>query len=89
MSGCWWASKTRPHPTKNETLALLSPACMSSAELVFVVLTLTLAGFLQGVSGFGFGLAVMGLLPLVIPVQHTQAAVTVLNVVVCVYSTSA
>lgn len=62
---------------------------MSSAELVFVVLTLTLAGFLQGVSGFGFGLAVMGLLPLVIPVQHTQAAVTVLNVVVCVYSTSA
>lgn len=57
---------------------------MSSTELLYVVLILTLAGFLQGVSGFGFGLTVMGLLPLVIPVQQTQAAVTVLNVAVCV-----
>lgn len=57
---------------------------VSPIELSLVVLILTLAGFLQGVSGFGFGLTVMGLLPLVISVQQTQAAVTVLNVAVCI-----
>lgn len=57
---------------------------MSPTELLPVVLILTLAGFLQGVSWFGFGLTVMGLLPLFVPVQQTQAAVTVLNVAVCV-----
>jgi uncharacterized protein len=57
---------------------------MTPGVLTGVVLTLTLAGFLQGLSGFGFGLTAMALLPLVLDLTEAQAVITVVNLVVCV-----
>jgi uncharacterized protein len=62
---------------------------MSPAELAFVVAGLTLAGFLQGLSGFGFGLSAMALLPLVLNLSETQAIVTLVNIVVCIANAAA
>jgi uncharacterized membrane protein YfcA len=56
---------------------------MTTAELAYVVTGLTLAGFLQGLSGFGFGLIAMALLPMVLDLADTQAVVTVVSLVVC------
>lgn len=56
---------------------------MTIGALAYVVAGLTLAGFLQGLSGFGFGLTAMALLPLVLDFRDSQATVTVVNLVVC------
>jgi hypothetical protein len=44
---------------------------------------LALAGFTQGLTGFGFGLVSMALLPLVLPFKEALVVVAVLNVPVC------
>lgn len=44
---------------------------------------LALAGFTQGLTGFGFGLVSMALLPLVLPFKDALVVVAVLNVPVC------
>jgi uncharacterized membrane protein YfcA len=49
-----------------------------------VILVLSLAGFVQGLTGFGFGLAAVALLPLVLELKDAQVVVALLNVVVCV-----
>ena len=48
-----------------------------------VILVLSLAGFVQGLTGFGFGLAAVALLPLVLELKDAQVVVALLNVVVC------
>lgn len=62
---------------------------MTAGELALVVAALTLAGFLQGLSGFGFGLTAMALVPLVLDLRETQAVVTVVNLLVCVVNAAA
>lgn len=44
---------------------------------------LALAGFTQGLTGFGFGLVSMALLPLILPFKDALVVVAVLNVPVC------
>lgn len=53
---------------------------MSGSALVLTVASLALAGFIQGLTGFGFGLTAMSLLPLVISVEDTHAIVTLISV---------
>jgi len=48
-----------------------------------VILALSLAGFIQGLTGFGFGMAAVALLPLVLELKDAQVVVALLNVVVC------
>lgn len=57
---------------------------MSEAWVQHVVAVLTLAGLVQGLTGFGFGMVAMGLLPLVIELKEAQAIITVTNIMVCV-----
>ncbi len=47
------------------------------------ILILALAGFTQGMTGFGFGLVSMALLPLFLPFKDALVVVAVLNVPVC------
>lgn len=52
-------------------------------EHALAILILALAGFMQGLTGFGFGLISMALLPLVLPFKEALVVVAVLNVPVC------
>jgi len=54
---------------------------MSTTQLI-VATCLAIASFLQGLTGFGFGLTAMGLLPLWLPVADAQTLCTVVGVVV-------
>lgn len=57
---------------------------MISSQTTFgVILALSLSGFVQGVTGFGFGLAAVALLPLLLGLKDAQVVVALLNVVVC------
>lgn len=62
---------------------------MTAGLLAGVVAVLTLAGFLQGLSGFGFGLTAMALLPLVLDLPDAQAVITVVNLPVCLINAAA
>jgi uncharacterized protein len=57
---------------------------MTLNSLVSVAGVLALAGFAQGLTGFGFGLIAMGLLPLVVGLDEAQAVATLTGVVACV-----
>ncbi|MBS0210920.1 MAG: sulfite exporter TauE/SafE family protein [Planctomycetes bacterium] len=57
---------------------------MNEGFLLHVVAVLTLAGLVQGLTGFGFGMVAMGLLPLVIELEQAQAIITLTNLIVCV-----
>lgn len=54
--------------------------------LLLVIATLTLAGFVQGLTGFGFGITAMAVLPLLIPVTDAQVYVTLMSLVACAAS---
>jgi uncharacterized protein len=60
---------------------------MTLSPLVSVAGVLALAGFAQGLTGFGFGLIAMGLLPLVVGLDEAQAVATLTGVVACVAMT--
>lgn len=47
--------------------------------LLAAVGTMMLAGFVQGLSGFGFGMIAMGMLPAVVGLEEAQALVTLLG----------
>ncbi len=51
--------------------------------LLVAVAVLTLAGFTQGLTGFGFGLVSMALLPFVLPVKDATVILAPLNLVTC------
>ncbi len=53
-----------------------------TATLLIVAGCLAIAAFLQGLTGFGFGLTAMGLLPLFLPVADAQTLCTLVGVVV-------
>lgn len=53
-----------------------------NGTLLIVAASLALASFLQGLTGFGFGLTAMGLLPLCLPVRDAQTLCTMVGVVV-------
>ena len=53
-------------------------------HLSFIVGTLTAAGFVQGLTGFGFGMVSIALLPLVIGVREAAAISTVYTLLVTV-----
>ena len=55
---------------------------MNLIDLLFVVLILGAASFLQSATGFGFALVCLATLPLVIPVEEGIALVTVFNLVI-------
>jgi uncharacterized membrane protein YfcA len=54
--------------------------------LLLSLAILTVAGFTQGLTGFGFGLVSMALLPLLLPVKEAAVVVAVLNLVTCVFT---
>ena len=56
---------------------------MTWNTLLLVVAVLTAAGFIQGLTGFGFSLFAMGLLPRLLAMEETQAVVTVNSLVAC------
>jgi len=56
---------------------------MTDIELLLVVVTIAVAGFLQGLTGFGFGIAAMAALPLVMPVHDAQSIVTLMSLAAC------
>jgi uncharacterized membrane protein YfcA len=60
---------------------------MTLAPIVSVAGVMVLAGLAQGLTGFGFGLIAMGLLPLVIGLDEAQAVATLTGVVACVAMT--
>jgi hypothetical protein len=49
---------------------------MTHQTMLLTIGVLTLAGFVQGLSGFGFGLIAMGLLPSFLELDEAQAVVT-------------
>lgn len=51
--------------------------------LILTVATLALAGFVQSVTGFGFGLVAMPLLPLLLPFKEAYSVIIIPNLVVC------
>lgn len=51
--------------------------------VIMVVVSLCTAGFIQGLTGFGFGLVSMALLPLVLSFKDALVVVAVLNVAAC------
>ncbi len=51
--------------------------------IVFIVLIVCLAGFGQGLTGFGFGLIAMPLLPVFMTLREAAALTVLLNLVVC------
>ena len=51
--------------------------------LLLAITILSLAGFTQGLTGFGFGLVSMALLPLVLPFKDAAAVVAALNLATC------
>ncbi len=53
-----------------------------TGTLFIVAGCLAIAAFLQGLTGFGFGLTAMGLLPLLLPVRDAQTLCTLVGVVV-------
>lgn len=50
--------------------------------MIFSVLALSLAGFAQGMTGFGFGLIAISLLPLIMGLKEAAALTALLNLVV-------
>jgi uncharacterized membrane protein YfcA len=58
-------------------------AMILDTHLLLAVAALTLSGFTQGLTGFGFGLVSMALLPLVLPFKDALVVVAVLNVAAC------
>jgi uncharacterized membrane protein YfcA len=56
---------------------------MTSEPLLLSTAVLALAGFVQGLTGFGFGMIAMGLLPLVLGLEVAQAVVTVTGMAGC------
>jgi uncharacterized protein len=53
-----------------------------NSTLLIVAACLAIASFLQGLTGFGFGLTAMGLLPLYLPVADAQTLCTLVGVFV-------
>jgi uncharacterized protein len=51
--------------------------------MTFVILVITIAGFTQGMTGFGFGLVSMPLLLFLMNLNDASALTTLLNVIVC------
>jgi uncharacterized membrane protein YfcA len=56
---------------------------MTTETLLLAVGALTLAGFVQGLTGFGFGMTAMSLLPLVLSLVDAQAIVTLTSSAAC------
>jgi len=56
---------------------------MSPVMAIGVVAALSLSGFVQGLTGFGFGLVSVAILPLLLGLKDALVVVAFLNVVVC------
>ena len=56
---------------------------ISTQTTLEVIFALSLAGFIQGLTGFGFGMAAVALLPLVLELKDAQVVIALLTVVVC------
>jgi uncharacterized membrane protein YfcA len=56
---------------------------MTNESLLLAVTALALAGFVQGLTGFGFGMTAMSLLPLVVKFVDAQAIVTLTSTAAC------
>lgn len=61
---------------------------MTTDLLLAAVGVVTLAGFVQGLTGFGFGMVAMGLLPAVIGLGEAQAVATLTGIAACVTRTT-
>ncbi|HVX10472.1 MAG TPA: sulfite exporter TauE/SafE family protein [Pirellulales bacterium] len=57
---------------------------MTTDHLVLATAVLSLAGFVQGLTGFGFGMTAMSLLPLILGLDEAQAVVTLTSTAACV-----
>jgi uncharacterized membrane protein YfcA len=57
---------------------------MATDDLLLATAVLSLAGFVQGLTGFGFGMTAMSLLPLVLGLHEAQAVVTLTSTAACV-----
>jgi len=66
----------------------LEAAAMTTDILLAAVGVVTLAGFVQGLTGFGFGMVAMGLLPAVIGLSEAQAVATLTGIAACVTKTT-
>ncbi len=56
---------------------------MTFTTMLLMIGVLALAGFTQGLTGFGFGLTAMGLLPRVLALDEAQTVVTLTSIVAC------
>lgn len=56
---------------------------MNIFEMIISILIVCLAGFAQGLTGFGFGLVAIGLLPMLMNLKDAVAFSTLLNLIVC------
>jgi uncharacterized protein len=56
---------------------------MTAETLVLTVAVLTLAGFVQGMTGFGFGMTAMSMLPSILGLVAAQAVVTITSTAAC------
>jgi len=60
-----------------------NPDQATGGRMMFSVLVISLAGFAQGLTGFGFGLVAIALFPLVMNLKEAAALTALLNLVVC------
>lgn len=56
---------------------------MSPLDLFYILTVLTFAGLMQGLTGFGFGIVAMALLPLWMDFKLAAATVAAINIPVC------
>jgi len=57
---------------------------LGGTRMLLTALAISLAGFAQGLTGFGYGLVAIALLPLLMNLKEAVALATVLSLVVCV-----
>jgi uncharacterized membrane protein YfcA len=55
----------------------------SPPAILGIMLSLSFAGFVQGLTGFGFGMAAVALLPLAMELKDAQVVIAILTGVVC------
>lgn len=56
---------------------------MTTESLLLAIAAVSLAGFIQGLTGFGFGMTAMSLLPMAVGLTDAQAIVTLTSTAAC------
>ncbi len=69
---------------RKHALEFFSPGMLAAGKVLLSSLAISAAGFAQGLTGFGYGLVAIALLPMLMNLKEAVALAALLNLVVCV-----